>query len=1267
MSTLTKQHSNFRLAYALACLLTCLLIGFALPAQAQNNALNFDGGNDFVSIPHNAALKPATNVTVEAWIFATDVSGIRDIIRKEDGNDRILFSFQSNGTILSFGLGVGGTYSELDVTIIPSDYLNRWVHIAAVYDGTQKIIYRNGVVIGTETVSGAIGTAGTSPLLLSSENGGFSFFNGTMDEFRFWNVARTQAQIQSGMTSNLAGTESGLVVYYNFNEGVANANNTALTTVNDLATTVGGTNNGTLTNFARTGTTSNWVGGQVFAPGGVSTNLKLWLKADAGVTQTTGVSQWNDQSPNGLNAVSGVNPTFVASGLNFNPTILFNGTSHRLATASTSLFSSNSSPVSFFTVFNTTNNSGQRFLVNQRFNNNCATNIQLGYTTGFGGVGNYGLHTGCGNAAVAPDGTIPNNTYQMMSTLILNTGTTPANINTFRNGASVSVSNNGAGYTSAGSYETSTQNVPIEIGVRNDAYLGSSYNGFHVGNIGEIIIYTSTPTAIERRQVESYLALKYGLTIDQTTATDYLASNGTTEMWDKDLSGASTYRNNIAGIGRDNLSALNQKQSRSINANTPLTIGLGTVATTNALNTNTFANDRRFLTWADNNTALASVSTTDVPNASFPRRMARIWQAQEPNGDVGNTQVVLDITGTGLTGASASNFVLLLDNDATFNNGITSSIIASSLVGNIVTFNNVNFTNGQYFTFANFTGTTTSAVRGNMMSFDGVNDFINAGDINALDGVSQITLETWLYIPTGTWPTSGMIMSKQDGGSPSSFNRIELSLSGGSEGGTNDILVVVGGSPTINANYYTNTDAIQYNTWYHVAMVFDGTLTGDANRLKLYVNGVQQSMTLVGTSVPALTPSTNSGALCMGTRQGGTLPFRGSLDEARVWNTARTQAQIRESMHLTLSGAETGLLAYYQFNETSGNAIDAVAGNHGTLNGATRIESTVSVAKGVATRLTVNSPSTQTFGNATVTFTAMTAPATNDEFVTYQLYDRPLNNVSATNTASNYWIVRQFGTQTFSYNQTSFTLPASNVISTTAPASDMKLFKRNHNSGGVWGTAIGTASSANNTTKVIDYNLSPTQTSFSEFAVASVTSPLPITLLGLKGERVEKGGERTEEVRLEWSTASEINNKGFEIQVSENAQTFKSISFVEGKGNTTTVSSYQLAVSNPDDAYYRLKQMDFDGKFSYSPIVFVEGMETLVVYPNPNNGTFKVVRGTQTTADKLDLPARLLNTQGIEVWRGVQTEVKTNLPAGMYFLHTTVAGKAKVTKIIIEH
>jgi hypothetical protein len=158
-------------------------------------------------------------------------------------------------------------------------------------------------------------------------------------------------------------------------------------------------------------------------------------------------------------------------------------------------------------------------------------------------------------------------------------------------------------------------------------------------------------------------------------------------------------------------------------------------------------------------------------------------------------------------------------------------------------------------------------------------------------------------------------------------------------------------------------------------------------------------------------------------------------------------------------------------------------------------------------------------------------------------------------------------------------------------------------------------------------------TAFSTWTVGSQAQPLPITLIGFEGRRVEGlNGAMTEEVKLSWTTAQEINNKGFEVEMSEDGLAYQKIAFVEGLGNSLTSNIYQLTTIQPNDAYYRLRQVDFDGKFSYSPVVFVEGMVgKVVVYPNPNNGAFKVVCGTQTTADKLDSPARLLNAQGQEV------------------------------------
>ena len=106
--------------------------------------------------------------------------------------------------------------------------------------------------------------------------------------------------------------------------------------------------------------------------------------------------------------------------------------------------------------------------------------------------------------------------------------------------------------------------------------------------------------------VDRYLALKYGITLIQPTS--YVNSSGTT-IWDATTNG--TYHNNIAGIGRDDGSALNQKQSRSVNSGL-VTIGLGAIATANIANTNTFATDKTFLTWG-NDTGATTLTSTGAP------------------------------------------------------------------------------------------------------------------------------------------------------------------------------------------------------------------------------------------------------------------------------------------------------------------------------------------------------------------------------------------------------------------------------------------------------------------------------------------------------------------------------------------------------------------------------------------------------------------------------------------------------------------------------
>ena len=108
----------------------------------------------------------------------------------------------------------------------------------------------------------------------------------------------------------------------------------------------------------------------------------------------------------------------------------------------------------------------------------------------------------------------------------------------------------------------------------------------------------------------------------------------------------------------------------------------------------------------------------------------------------------------------------------------------------------------------------------------------------------------------------------------------------------------------------------------------------------------------------------------------------------------------------------------------------------------------------------------------------------------------------------------------------------------------------------------------------------------------------PVELLYFKGRSVAEGN------LLTWSTASELNNEGFDIERSEDAKSWKSIGFVAGNGTTVAEQEYRFLDAAPLEGvqYYRLKQLDFDGQFEYSDIIALAGFGKLagtLVYPNP--------------------------------------------------------------------
>ncbi len=128
---------------------------------------------------------------------------------------------------------------------------------------------------------------------------------------------------------------------------------------------------------------------------------------------------------------------------------------------------------------------------------------------------------------------------------------------------------------------------------------------------------------------------------------------------------------------------------------------------------------------------------------------------------------------------------------------------------------------------------------------------------------------------------------------------------------------------------------------------------------------------------------------------------------------------------------------------------------------------------------------------------------------------------------------------------------------------------------------------------------------FSEFIPHEPAgSALPVDLVAFTGKN--EGSIN----HLFWTTASEENNVGFELQRSNNGRDFETIGFVEGIGTTENTNNYSFIDERPltGDNYYRLKQIDYDGQYELSNVIVLEfntsANGVIKVFPNPNNGQF---------------------------------------------------------------
>lgn len=686
-------------------------------------------------------------------------------------------------------------------------------------------------------------------------------------------------------------------------------------------------------------------------PGNVPTNLKLWLKANLGTSTTSDgatLAQWNDQAiDNDAKGIGAAQP-FYRDGtrnINYNPVIDFTiagATSMRgkggfhsqdyfVVVKSNNTIDSASptrqAPISGRTSITTFHLDGTAFALgnftarykNELVSHSISSVPQSPSTSSYGRA--YATTT---------------ETY-VQETTIYNVKTNAAGTSTeiYKNGKRI---DNYAGESVGADQVTVTgilnfaefNNIQYNLGVGRFS-LNGNISSYLDGKLSEIISYSDIKSTADKNKIESYLAIKNGVTLHKPTSTtvnnlcdtNYLDSSGNI-IWD--FASNTGFNYDIAGIGRDDNTALNQKQSKSENPGTVLTIGLGDVTSTNNLNPNSFPTNRNFLVWGSNNGTMVN-SGTSFPILLGPTTITTItevvnrqWKVNEVNGDVPITRVAIPTTSfvSGLPALGATDaYVMLVATNAAFTTGVETVFMSTTGSNETCLYD---FDGTKYITF----GVAHRATSPLHITLDGFDDHIRIGDANELGATFSIM--TWIR-PDGnnTLANERTILAKT-----TATNGYKLVLQ-------NDYKIRMQWTVSGFTQSLVSNTALPNTKWHNIAVTYG------ANTLNIFIDGVLDKTTTISIP-PASTTSTFSiGAQYINKLTINNL-WKGDIDELRMWNRVVSPTEIRFVMNQEILQTGTGttgsiipasvtkndinlllwnsLFAYYSMNSYIGTHLD---------------------------------------------------------------------------------------------------------------------------------------------------------------------------------------------------------------------------------------------------------------------------------------------------------------------------------------------------------
>jgi len=420
------------------------------------------------------------------------------------------------------------------------------------------------------------------------------------------------------------------------------------------------------------------------SPGGVSVHLTLWVKADSAYPTAGGtLTKWADtkgMSPNTFSKVgTAPAPTVITNMMNFHPIVRWAGGA--ILKGNSAITWSECSAVA---CWRTGSNGAERGTIVSPTTNGTGLGdlSRYYYRSGVEGATPY-LYSGMGSDSTGFE--YVNAPADEEVNLYTTSGLGDV-LN--KNGLDARVGSLYGGFTKRG---TSMTGIP-QLGDRST--LDSRMNG----DIAEVIVYSVSNAGINRNKVESYLALKYGITLGTPASPlSYISSAGTT-FWTANA----TYQRNVFGIGADNASGLVQSTSNSINSGSGNGTGKNGLGNLVLTANSTLTNQQFLMIGADaGSLSEETINSTIGPSSAIGSvRVFRNWKVQN-TGAIGPVKLTFDKTGLSLTGGNtASKYWLVIDNDGDgdYNTGTQGYIQASSITSNIITFNSPTLSNNVVFT-----------------------------------------------------------------------------------------------------------------------------------------------------------------------------------------------------------------------------------------------------------------------------------------------------------------------------------------------------------------------------------------------------------------------------------------------------------------------------------------------------------------------------------------------------------------------------------------